>query len=315
MSIKHLLCWFLTSTALLSGCSAPVTSSIVSGDTQHLSVVATLFPQYDFAKAIAGERANVTLLLPPGVESHSFEPTPVNAAVAHSCDVFLYTGDQMEPWASHLAADLPASVTVCDLSQGIPLSGGETAKSEAHGNTAHEHTGADPHIWTSPANASIMVDSIVAALTLADPGGAAVYSSNANAYKNELVALDQSFLEVVQGGKRNQILFGGRFALHYFAKRYGLSVLSAFDSCSAETEPSARAVADIIDTIRTEQIPVIYRDALDNSTIADAIAEETGVRILTFYSCHNLSKIDLEAGETYLSLMRKNVASLKEGLS
>ena len=132
----------------------------------------------------------------------------------------------------------------------------------------HDHGGYDPHIWTDPQNAKIMVDDIAAALCAADPGNAGEYQTAAAEYKERLGALDERFSEVVETGKRREIVFGGRFALHYFAERYGLTCISAFDSCSGETEPSAGAVAQIIRAIETDGVPVIYYEELTDPKVA-----------------------------------------------
>ena len=134
-------------------------------------------------------------------------------------------------------------------------------------------------------------------------------------YKERLDALDERFSEVVETGKRREIVFGGRFALHYFAERYGLTCISAFDSCSGETEPSAGAVAQIIRAIETDGVPVIYYEELTDPKVARSIAEETGAKPLLLHSCHNVSREELQNGATYLSLMEQNVENLREGLN
>ena len=154
-----------------------------------------------------------------------------------------------------------------------------------------------------------MVDDIAAALCAADPENAGEYQTAAAEYKGRLDALDERFSEVVETGKRREIVFGGRFALHYFAERYGL------DSCSGETEPSAGAVAQIIRAIETDGVPVIYYEELTDPKVARSIAEETGAKPLLLHSCHNVSREELQNGATYLSLMEQNVENLREGLN
>ncbi len=300
--------------AVLAGCAPKAPSTAGTG---KLSIVATLFPQYDFARAIAGDKANITLLLPPGVESHTFEPTPADIVTIGKADLFIYTGDYMEGWAKGIVSGMQGSdVTVLDVSKNIELT--KTADIEsAHGDqpeASPEHV-YDPHIWTDPLNAKIMVQNIASALCEIDPANAAYYTANVRSYSEKLDALDATFREIVQKGKRREMVFGGRFALYYFTKEYGLSYQSAYDTCSEETEPSAKAVADIIDEIRAKQIPVIYYEELSDPKVARSIAEETGAKLLLFHSCHNVSKDDLARGATYLSLMEQNAQNLKEGLS
>ncbi len=295
----------------LCGCAAKPTAT-PKDQTDKLLLYATLFPQYDFAREIAGDRAEVKLLLPAGVESHSFEPTPADLAGMSKSDLLLYTGDEMEPWVGKLlGGTLPDSVRVVDLSQGIALLD-EPEEQDAHEGHSHPF---DPHIWTSPINAMTMVRSIVGALCEADPEGEAFYRANGERYLAELQSLDDEIVQIVSNAKRRELVFGGRFAFHYFAEEYGLEAYSAYDSCSDETEPSAKAVTAVVDRILQDGIPVVYYEELTEPKVARSIAGETGARLLLLHSCHNLSKDEMAAGESYLSLMRQNAEHLREGLS
>ena len=302
-----LLCCLLTAAAGLTGCqTAP-------DDGTTLRVVATLFPQYDFARRIAGERAQVTLLMPPGVESHSFDPAPADIVTVQQADVFLYTGPQMESWAEGLIASLPDDTEVIDLSQCVVLSSRVQAQHADDAGHDHGHL-ADPHIWTSPVNAMKMVSAILEALCKADPEGSAIYRANAQEYQQELQELDEEFRRIVNDGQRRTLAFSGRFALHYFAQEYGLSCVAALEACSGESEPSAQSVAQVISTVREQSLPAVYYEELSDPKVGRSIAAETGARLLLFHSCHNLSKDEFERGETYLSLMRQNAENLKVGL-
>ncbi len=286
-------------------------------ESKTLSVVATLFPQYDFAREIAGERAEVTLLLPAGVESHSFEPSPSDVVRIHNCDLFLYTGPEMEPWAqTMLSGGLPDSVRVVNLSEEIEMTETkEAVPGEEHEESeeGHHHV-VDPHVWTSPANAAVMVGEIADALCTADPEGESTYRANAEAYLAKLTALDEELFSIVEGAERREIVFGSRYAFHYFTERYGLTAYAAYDSCSEEGEPSVGVLTALADRIREDKIPVIYYEELTDPKIARALAEETGAEMLLLHSCHNLSKDEMKRGETYLSLMRQNAENLKAGL-
>ncbi|MGI5966873.1 MULTISPECIES: metal ABC transporter substrate-binding protein [Anaerotruncus] len=318
MQFLKKICAALLSAALAAsaaGCAAP--EEPVAG---RLRIVTTLFPQYDFARQLAGERAEVTLLLPPGVESHSYEPTPADIIKIANADLFVYTGQYMEPWAQNILDGVEMGGDVLDISTGIVLDpedhdhAGET-ETEHAAHADHGHGGYDPHIWTDPVNARQMVQNLADALCAADPEGEAFYRGNERDYLEALAALDREFSEIVSHGKRREIVFGGRFALHYFAERYGLDYTAAFDSCSHETEPSAQVLARIIDTIGRERIPVIYYEELTDPKVARAISEETGAKMLLLHSCHNVSRDELREGATYLSLMRQNAENLKEGLN
>jgi zinc transport system permease protein len=179
------------------------------------------------------------------------------------------------------------------------------------GNHSHEY---DPHIWTSPKNAMVIVDNITEALCQLDPSNADYYQSNADDYKEKLSALDEEFKTTVENGNTNKIFFGGKFALYYLAKEYGLEYTSAYDSCSDETEPSAKAVANIITQMNEQNIPVIFYEELTDPKVAETIASETGATPLLFHSCHNVSIEEWNSGATYLSLMEQNVQNLKVAL-
>lgn len=288
----------------LSGCAA-------KGQQQEgLRVVATLFPQYDFAREIAGERAQLTLLLPPGVESHSYEPTPADILELEKADLFLYTGEQMEPWAARILEGLKNErLRVVDVAEGIPLldSHGQAHEGEA------EH-GMDPHVWTSPVNAQVMVQNIAQAFSDADPEGAPLYAGRAESYRGKLSGLDERLRALVKNAKRDEVVFAGRFAFRYLFHDYGLRFTAAYDSCSDEAEPNARAVAEIVDKIRTQNLPAVYYEELIEPRVARTISEETGAEMLLLHSCHNLSRQEMEAGETYLSLMGQNIGNLAKGL-
>lgn len=319
--------WIFTLTILLlflTGCSSEKdVTAAKETKSDKIQIVATLFPQYDFARQIAGDKAEVTLLLPPGVESHSYEPTPSDIIKINDSDLFLYTGENMEAWAQKIIDSMPdedSQSLVLDVSEGINLARTEDIEEEHHQeeetaeNAEHDHL-YDPHIWTDPLNAKIMVSNIEEALCMIDPDNADYYMENAAKYSGELDALDAEFKSIVDNGKRREIIFGSRFALYYFAERYGLDYEAAFDSCSSETEPSAKTVAQLIEVIKKEKIPVIYYAEIEEPKVARSISEETGTKMLMFHSCHNITKEELKSGATYLSLMKQNAENLKKGLN
>lgn len=314
---------------LLIGCgSDPEEMQVSRKDSTKINIVATLFPQYDFARAIAGDKADVVLLMPPGVEAHSFEPTPSDIISINNSDLFLYTGKYMEVWSDRIIQGMDKSKSVVvDVSEGIDLVKTEDIEAEhehEHEDLAendeeegeeHEHEHVyDPHIWTSPVIAKAMVNNILNAICRIDPDNAEYYSDNAEKYLGELDQLDKEFRDIVKQGKRNELIFGSRFALYYFAHEYGLDYEAAFDSCSTETEPSAKTVAHLIEEIKEEKIPVIYYAEIAEPKVAKSISEETGAEMLLFHSCHNVTREEMKQGATYLSLMRQNADNLREGL-
>lgn len=214
----------------------------------------------------------------------------------------------MEAWSQKIIDGTKAAGSdslILDASKGIKLAKSEDIDEE------HQY---DPHIWTDPVLAKKMVTNIEEALCKADPVNADYYRGNADRYRSELDSLDAEFKAIVSNGKRNEIIFGSRFALYYFAKRYDLNYIAAFDSCSAETEPSAKTVAGLMKKIKEDHIPVIYYAELEEPKVARSISEETGAKMLLLHSCHNVTKQEMEEGATYLSLMKQNAENLKEGL-
>lgn len=286
----------------------------LAGSTdEKISVVATIFPVYDFTRAIAGDRVLVTLLLPPGMESHSFEPAPADIAAISASRVFFYTSKVMEPWAQKLGNSFEKGnrPLLVDTSQGITL----TAFGEKHEDSEHGHNSADdPHIWTDPNNAMVMTKNILSALIAVDPKNEAYYRENAKKQLAELLALDRDIKTAAATAKRREIVMGGRNAMRYFFKRYGITARAAFDSCSAGQEPSVRAIVELKELIEKNDVRVIYYEELQEPRVARALAEGTDARLLLLHSLHNLSKTDFDAGETYISLMRQNLKNLKEGL-
>ncbi|MBE7010743.1 MAG: zinc ABC transporter substrate-binding protein [Ruminococcaceae bacterium] len=286
---------------VLSGCTVANTDAPAG----TLSIVTTLFPQYDFARVIAGDLAQVRLLLPPGAESHSYEPTPADMIAINEADLFIYTGDEMEAWVPQVLASLEKDPVIVNLSNGIDL---------LHGHEGHDHD-VDPHVFTNPLYAVKMAQAITDALCEIDPPNAAAYQSRGEAYIKELRGLDASLTEVTQNAARKKLIFGGRFAFLYLTEAYGLSYEAAYDSCSSESEPSSAKIADIIETVRKEKIPVVMYEELTEPKLAQLICEETGAKPLLLHSCHNISKEELAGGATYLSLMQQNIEHIKEGLN
>ncbi len=286
-------------------------------DDGKLKIVATLFPQYDFARAVAGDKAVVEMLLPPGIDSHSFDPSMKDAGKLSDADMFIYTGEIMENWAIPFAENAPASCVILDVSMNIEpvcLNGGhEHSSSEEHG---YSHTfNVDPHIWTSPENAKIIVSDICDAIVSLDPENAEYYIENARGYTESLSRLDADISECVASARLDTLYFGGEFAFRYFAERYGLSSVTLYDSCSESAEPDPGAVTSMIDEMNENGVRVILYPELSDDRSARGIAEGTGARTALFHSCHNLSKEDFESGKTYISIMYENLSVLEEALS
>lgn len=297
---------------IFTGCSQPEKTT---NNSKSLKIIATLFPQYDFAKNIAKDRADVELLLPPGTESHTYEPTPADIISISSADVFLYTGKFMEPWAEKIISSVD-KVKVTDVSNGIELLKTSHSHEEEHHHEHEEHSHEyDPHIWLDPELACHMVENIKEKLSQVDPGNKDFYNKNAEEYKEKLLELDQNIMDTVNSGKRKAIVFAGRFAHAYFVKKYGLEYESAFSGCSSEMEPSVKKITHLVDFINSNNIPCVYYEELSEPKVATSLAEQTGVKTLKFSTAHNLSKEQIEKGTSYLDVMYENLENLKAGLN
>lgn len=281
-------------------------------ESSKIDVIATLFPQYDFVKQIGKYKVNVTLLLPPAVESHVYEPKPSDIIKISNSDMFIYTGKDMEPWASTIAESID-NINIIDVSENIQLSKEEHEhEEEEEHEEQHEY---DPHIWLNPDNAKIMIDNIVEGLCELDPDSSDFYKQNAEEYKEKISKLDKDIQTVVDNAKRNKLVFGGRFAFAYFIEKYNLEYIGAYDSCSTETEPSVAVIANVIQEVKKNNIPVIFYEEFSAHAVADSIANQTGATTLLFHSVHNVSKEDLENEVTYLDVMSQNLDNLKIALN
>ena len=301
---------------LLAGCGP----ALPPEDSDRLQVVAAVFPAYDFARSAAGELADVTLLLPPGAESHSYEPTPADILRVQRCDLFLYLGGESDAWVDAiLSAVEPQGETLrmidcVDLLEEETVEGMQGGHDHEH-EEDHGHLGEvlsmDEHVWTAPLNAAAVTRTIGERLAALDPVNGEAYRSNAEAYAQELEALDRDFAAFFDGREDRTIVFGDRFPLLYFAEAYDLDYYAAFPGCGTQTEPSAATVAFLTEKVREEDLPAVWYIEFSNHLVADSIAEAAGVGTAQFHTCHNVSRADLEAGATYLSLMRGNLEALK----
>lgn len=300
---------------MLCGCSytAPKKSDM-------LSVVCSIFAPYDFARRIAGDRAEVKMLLPTGVESHSYEPTPRDIIELENSDIFFYVSEHTETWVTQITDAVEnESVKKIDIADelGIVINDHDHDHGHHHGEEHDEHdeSETDEHIWTNLETATKMIDCIAKEMGNADTDNADYYSENAKAYSAEILKLRDGFSRLAKSSKRREIVSGSRFAMKNFTREFGIEFTAAFDSCVDNTEPSASVMAQIIDKINADNLPVVFYEELTEPKIARAVSIETGAKMLLLHSCHNVSSDEMKRGETYLSLMRQNYRNLKEALN
>lgn len=321
------------------------TESIVK-DESKIQIVATLFPQYDFAKQIVGDKANVKLLLNSGVEAHNYEPTAKDMiTITNISDVFLYTGTDLEPWTESIVQTLEENNSkIVDVSENIELikveefeekfinkeivndnneihnndneieinnkSNNNSNFTENH-NHEHEHEHIyDEHIWLNPLNAIKMIDNILNAICQIDPENSEYYKSNAENYKNEIVLLNEEIQEIVDNAERKEIAVGGEFAYAYMVNQYDIKFVSVYNNCGEGEDPSIAKVKSVIDYINKYNMPAVFYEELSEGTVAKMIAEETEAETLVLYSIHNGDS----QKDSYVSLMKKNIENLRKGI-
>lgn len=317
----------------LAACAAPAEKA----DGGKLQIVTTLFPYYDFARAIAQDRADVTLLLSPGREAHSFEPTPLDAVTISEADVFLYNGGEGEYWVESMLDAAGEHIAVAsrmmdyvdalneEYVEGMQGADGHDHDHE-HGSHDHDHDHEedehdsdeieyDEHIWTSPKNAVVLCRAVCDAICRADAENAAFYRANCENYCAQLEDLDARFAALCESAPRRLLIFADRFPMLYFCREYGLDYRAAFHGCSGDTEPSLATIKFLIDKVEDENIPVVYTIDFGTKKVAAVVSECTGAAIETLYSMQTVSRADFDAGETYLTLMERNFEALRKGLN
>ena len=287
-----------------------------------VNIVATVFPAYDFARQIAGDDGNVTLLIPPGSEAHSYEPTPQDIIRIQNCDLLVCNGGESEAWLDEILSgmgnEIPA-VVMLDCVDALTEEDKDGMQVHEHHDHDHDHDEHedeeyDEHVWTSPVNAQLICRAISAALCQADPAHASDYTARCVDYCAELQELDADFRGVIANAKRHTLIFADRFPVRYFVEEYGLDYFAAFPGCADDAVPSARTVAFLIDRVREEQAPAVLYIEFSNQKMADIVCEDTGCEKLLFNSCHNVTADQLRGGVTYLELMRGNLETVKEAL-
>ena len=307
----------------LSSCSSEKSNSAIQ-DNRKISVVTTIFPYYDFTRSIAGDKADIKLLLSPGSEPHSYDPSPSDIVAIENCDIFIYNGGESDEWVESVLDSIENKnmkiirmMDYVDLLYEQSVEHDEHEHGEEHNHVdEHEHGEEyDEHIWTSVKNAEKLSDAIYYELSACDSANKSIYSSNRDRYISKLKSLDSKFSDIEKKKKRNTVVFGDRFPFLYFATDYSLYYDCAFPGCSSETEPSISTVTHMIDFTRDNQIPVVFYLEFSNGRVARLISEDTGAKTMRYSSCHNVTKDEFADGATYISLMEQNANALREALN
>lgn len=289
-----------------------------NNNTEKIKITASNFASYDFLRAIIGDNDNIelTFLLGPGKDAHSYDPTAQDLITIQNSDLFIYIGGEMEKWADRVLPTLDTSSTkvicVADDIKTIDeqeIDGAEPEEEEEEGAF-------DEHIWTSPDNAITMVNTLEKSMEEIDSSNSSEYKQNAEKYIAKIKNVDKQIQEIVDNKKRDRLVFGDKMPMQYFINYYKLQVSAAFSGCSTETEPSSKTIAYLVNKAKEEKTQVILYIELNNGKVANTIANEVGngCKAMQIQTLHNVSKTDFDNGETWVSLMERNLDVLKAAL-
>lgn len=281
-------------------------------DDGVISIVTTAFPHYDFARQITKgvENVEIKMLIPPGSEVHSYEPTPSDMLAVSGCDVFIYTGGESETWAENLISSVKNEnmrvISFMDLCS-------DSIEAEEKEHEGHEHT-YDEHVWTSPAMSVYLAHAIKNILVGIDGENIDTYLKNGEEFELSVREVENALAEVMNDRVREKIVVADRFPFYHLAEEFEIKYLSAYPGCSHSTEPSASVITSLAEKVKSDAIPYVFTIEFSNGKIAKSITEGTDAKILTLHSCHNVSKEDFENDVTYCSLMMQNAENLRKAL-
>ena len=295
--------------------------SVSAPNGEKPMVVTTIFPPYDFCREIAGDRIDLSVLVTV-TDSHSFSPTAADMAKIEECDLFIYSGGDSDVWAADFLKQIDTTdKKVINLMELCTLLESEHDHDHDHEHDhehLHEIESYDEHVWMDPHNAILIVEAIRDAMIQIDPHGREAYQHNATAYLEQLTALDDDYHSAIAESKHRSIVVADRFPYRYLCNAYGITYLSAIDGCTSASDLTAIRYDQLAEQVKSENLSVILCTEYSDQSIANTVRRECGreeIRILRLHSCHTLSKAAIQNGESYLSLMRKNLQVLLEALN
>ena len=315
----------------LTGCGASResdTAAITGGanTSGKLSVVCTIFPEYDWVKQVMGDHAdeaNVTYLLSSGTDLHNYQPTASDIMSISSCDIFIHVGGESDKWVEDaLDEAVNKDMQVIDLMELLGDSAKEEEIKEGMEAEEEEEDGGDEveydeHVWLSLKNAKVVCSAISEALSKADPDNAADYSSSLDDYTKKLDDMDESFRAVTENAENKTLIFGDRFPFRYLFDDYGLDYYAAFVGCSAESEASFSTISFLSDKLNELECDTIFTIENSDKSIAEAVirnSDRKDCTVAELNSIQSVSMNDVNSGVTYLSLMQQNCDVLAEYL-
>lgn len=290
-------------TLVLSACGTNTeegenTNSSSETNDGAINVMTSFYPMYEFTSQVAGDRANVDLMISGGEDSHSYEPSAQDMAAVTESDVFVYSSEYMETWVPNLLESVNMeNLTVTRAADGI-----ESEFDESQ----------DPHIWLDPVNAQDQVDIIKDALIEADPEGEEIYTQNAEDFKQQLQDLHEQY-ETELSGAENRTFVVQHEAFGHLANRYDLNQV-AIGGLSTEVEPSPSRITEIGEVVNEYNVPVIYFQQGADSSIAQTVAEGTGTETTSLYDLEILTEDLQEQGLGYIEVMQENLNQLKKSI-
>lgn len=301
-------------TTALCGCDT------TQNNEAKLTIVATVFPSYDFALQLTenfNTQCDIKLLLTPSGESHSYEPSPADVAAIQSCDLFLYIGGTSEVWVDHLLETRSNKANLRLMDCVTPIA--TTHNHDAHDDDAHDHETTssmeyDEHIWTAPLNAVAMAEAIADEIAALSPENATVCTQNAETLCTELQRLDTEYRALADTAADKPLVFGDRFPFLYLAEAYGFSYEAAFTGCTSDTDASAATLSALITTVKGQQISTVFYLENSSQKIADAICEATGAKAAMLHSCNNVTREEFESGKHFQAFVQENLIAIKEAL-
>lgn len=304
--MKKIISIFLLFVVTFAFCSC----GEVERSTGKISVVTTIFPYYDFARSVSKGTCDVDMLLKPGSDVHSFEPTPSDILKIRNADLFIYNGGESDEWVDSILeslgdTDKPVVMKMTDYVK--PLT-----EMDADHHAEYEE---DEHIWTSLDNAKTLVSKISDEVSKLDQKHKTVYNINGLDYIEKISKVQSEIENTVNSSESKKIVVGDRFPLLYFATEFSLDWECAFPGCSTETEPSLDRLSKLTDTIEKDKIKTILKLEMSENKVADTLADETNTKVRTFYSAESVSKEEFANNVTYVDLMERNNNALKEALS
>ncbi|NTV22493.1 MAG: zinc ABC transporter substrate-binding protein [Candidatus Yonathbacteria bacterium] len=322
MSTSRLILIIVTLVIIFGALTFIIQNTSSTKPSEKLFVVTTLFPLYDMAREIGGTYTETTLLLPPGMSPHNYEPTPSDIMAITHADVFIYTGPFMEPWVADLLAGIDTShMTIVNASTHADIHHEDGEDEQAHESEEaheaeehdHDHEAGDPHIWLSPHNAHVIANDIGTALVEALPSHSVDIANARDTYLAKLDAVFAAYETGLSSCDTRTIIYGGHYAFGYIAEAFDLHYVAA-QGYSPDAEPSASALATLSDIVKKENATAIFTDALESPAIADTLARETGATVHMLNPAGNIGKDARDNGVSFITILETNLATLRAGL-